>query len=156
MYNNKCIICTETIRSCLQYVSNIYLLIYNLKLMWQLNVIKCKKVLSCNQLCLYRVKVQHLRVKLLVLTVVSMNISTSCIWCIAEQVAFSIWGQHPHLNHLHNNTVSWSQKTQILNISEHISGSIIRGRGIEQSRNMRCVCLSSTVESSIVSSQPIR
>jgi hypothetical protein len=46
---------------------------YNLKLMWQLNVIKCNEVLSCNRLCLYTVKVQHLRVKFLVLAVVLMS-----------------------------------------------------------------------------------
>lgn len=74
IYNNKCIICTETILSCLQYISSVCLLIYNLKLTCQLNVIKRKKVLSCNQLCVYRVNVQHLRVKSLVLTVVSMSI----------------------------------------------------------------------------------
>jgi len=44
-----------------------------LKLMWQLNVVKCNGVLSCNQLCVYTVKVQHLRVKFLARTVVLMS-----------------------------------------------------------------------------------
>ena len=34
---------------------------------------KCNEVLSFNQLCLYTVKVQHLRVKFLVLAVVLMS-----------------------------------------------------------------------------------